>query len=586
MNRLQAALALAHEGFLIGQCFGVAEDGCRCRNPSCKAPGKHGGRGWKDQATTDAEVIRTRMSRGDPNFLVIPAVGSRLVVIDEDRPGALEMLGPVPGTLTVLTSAREGGARGRHLYGRLPAWIAEEDIPSTWAGGEIRVAGNGGVVGPLCRHASGSVYQPVGDLLVAELPDAWVRALIRSGKRQQQGRPDAGAPGTSRAWVEPGGRHPHLTSRAGQLRNTGLVGEGLRDALRFLNSLECSVPLDLDEVDAIASWAAGQAASPPSDPMEADGITWPTPRDVGSSCQPAAMDEWIVEGVLRPRTILVIASPEGTGKSYVRKEMAARLTTGHGSLFGHYPIARPVSVLELDEENGEAEEFRREEQVFAALGVPRSEAREYRSLSFAQLQLSDEGDRGRLRTQLAAFRPEVLILDTGTSMVDDEWGPELKSAMRYLRSLTMLFGCAVVLCVHLTKPVGGRARPSRPHGTLLSDVMGQWTRLADAVALMADLGDGRVRWAMHKRVPRSELVLAQSHGLWTAVHVGAKLPDPTDVRVLRAIAAGGANPKEIALLLGVSSRTVSTAIGRLRTAGLLAPGHPYELTGRGRGVVA
>jgi DNA-binding transcriptional ArsR family regulator len=248
---------------------------------------------------------------------------------------------------------------------------------------------------------------------------------------------------------------------------------------------------------------------------------------------------------------------------------------------GASEIARQVQVLEIDEENGEREEFRREEQVLAALGVRRADVTNYWSVSFPALDLGDGGSQVYLREQLATHRPDVLMLDTGTSMVGEEWGSELKAAMRFLRRLTVEFGCAVVVFVHLVKPPRGRDATTRTHGSALSDVMGQWTRTVDAVAVLADLGGGRASWRMFKKVPKSELVIAQAQGIWKVVHVGAERKVTTDDRVLRAIAEGGENPAAIAASLGVSKRAVSDAIKRLRERGLLGSKHPYEVTPAG-----
>lgn len=580
--RLDKAIALAAEGFHIGQCYGVTRTGgCLCPREDCKAPGKHGGPGWKEHATQNPDSIRTRFATGDPNYMVIPPKGSGLLIVDEDVPGSLDTLGDLPTTMIVQTSEKPGGGHGRHVYGRLPDGIDESSLPYQWAGGEVRVGGNGGVVGPYSRHASGVTYDPLNGFAVERLSEPWVRMLIASGRKRTSEQDAARSPGDPDWTVTEPGRHVWLASRAGMLRRAGLGGDALRDALGSLNWARCSPPLPEAEVDEVAAWA---------DKREGDtgpGVTVrpeprPVPRNVGTSVPSPEVDAWLIEKVLRPGAILVIASLEGLGKSHVRKEIAVRLTTCGGSLFGYYPIPRTCSVLEIDEENGVQEEIRREEQVFAALGVRRVEADgTYWSVSFPALELGDEASQIYLREHVAAHRPDVLMLDTGTSMVGEEWGPELKAAIRFLRRLTVEFGCAVVIFVHLVKPPRGRDATTRMHGSTLSDVMGQWTRTVDAVALLADLGGGRANWRMFKKVPKSELVIAQADGVWKVVHVGAERKVTNDDRVLRAIAEGGENPDSIATSLGVSTRTVSEAIKHLRDRGLIGPKYPYEMTPAG-----
>jgi hypothetical protein len=118
--------------------------------------------------------------------------------------------------------------------------------------------------------------------------------------------------------------------------------------------------------------------------------------------------------------------------------------------------------------------------------------------------------------------------------------------------------------------------------------MGQWTRSADVVAVMADLGAGRARWTVRKRVPPSSLVLAQRGGLWDVVAVAEDHEAAsTDTRVLRAIAAGATAADELRTALGTTDRplpkqTLYDALRRLRADGYLENGTPLTLTGSGR----
>jgi hypothetical protein len=298
--------------------------------------------------------------------------------------------------------------------------------------------------------------------------------------------------------------------------------------------------------------------------------------------EPADVDDWLVDGLLRPHALGILASAEGIGKSYARLELALRLATGTGSLFGHYPIARPARVVLVDEENGPSEEYRRETEVLAALGLDRSALTDYFRVSYAGVNLTKPGRQEWLRGELDLLAPDLAIFDTGGAMVGDEWGEPLKEAVRFLRSLP----CAVLACVHLTKPPRERGHAPQ-HGTALADVMGQWTRSADVVAVMADLGAGRARWTVRKRVPPSSLVLAQRGGLWDVVAVAEDHEAAsTDTRVLRAIAAGAATADELRVALGTADRplpkrSLYNALARLRTDGFVSDGTPLALTDSG-----
>lgn len=352
--------------------------------------------------------------------------------------------------------------------------------------------------------------------------------------------------------------------------------EAIRDAEVWRRGLQGSVEaVGFDSPEAYLE-AVGILPDEPAAtrPDFRSAATIPEPTDVGA---------WQIEGVLRPRSLLIVGAGEGVGKTQLLRELAIRGTTGTGRLFGHYAIPRRLRVMTLDEENGEAEEYRRETMILDALGLERSALADYFRVSFAGMVLTDQGAQEWLASQVDGIRPDLLVLDTGTSMVGDEWGTELKAAIRYARSLIVRYGCSVAILVHLTKPARDRRPGSPAHGSALSDVMGQWTRTADSVALVADLGEGRLRWEMRKKVPPSTLILAKRSGVFDVVSVGEASRGPSsDDRVLRAIAAGGAGPEEIAKVLGLAKRTVSDAIARLRKDGLIGPGHPYALTDDGR----
>jgi hypothetical protein len=301
--RQVAALGLARQGFAISHVYGVRKDGrCSCGDPhdgskdprkDAKSVGKHGGHGWLEQATTDPDAIRTRFLRGAPNYGVVPPVGSGRIIVDEDIPGSLDALGALPPTLTVRTGPKPDGSRGRHVYGKLPSGIAEAAIPYQWAGGEVRVHGNGQAVGPYSRHHSGVIYEPLNGATVAELPEAWVRALIASGRQETAER------NTARSEADPGwfitkGRHPYLLGQAHLMRRDGIVGEVLLDQVAQLDRRRCRPPLGDEpgrgeaELRDIVAWVMGKVGDEPPpititgtpgtyEPGGPELVTWPDP---------------------------------------------------------------------------------------------------------------------------------------------------------------------------------------------------------------------------------------------------------------------------------------------------------------------
>ena len=325
---------------------------------------------------------------------------------------------------------------------------------------------------------------------------------------------------------------------------------------------------------------AGSAA------LGADGELRPPFRSAAELLEPADLGVWNIEDVCRPGTVVVVAGVEGVAKTQILREIGIRAATGTGSLFGHYAIPRALRVMVCDEENGEAEEWRREVMVLEAVGRQRSDLTGYFRVSFAGMVLTDAKAQAWLMAQAAKILPDLIILDTGTSMIADEWGPEMKAAMRFVRSLCVRFGCSVVIAVHMTKPARDRRPNDAAHGTAISHVMGQWTRSADAVALVADLGADRIRFEMRKKVPPSTLILVKRLGIFEVVSVGDARKPSTDDRVLNAIAAGADSIEALVVGLGLSRATVFRALGGLRKDGLVGPGTPLELTADGSDAVS
>src|SRR5690606_24542765 len=98
---------------------------------------------------------------------------SRLLVVDEDRPGAFaefaDSLGEtIPRTLTVTT------AKGRHFYFRQPDGVTLGNATGRLAGRGIDIRGRGGyVIGPGSRHETGVVYTPIDPAAPIRPAPAW-----------------------------------------------------------------------------------------------------------------------------------------------------------------------------------------------------------------------------------------------------------------------------------------------------------------------------------------------------------------------------------------------------------------------------
>lgn len=244
-------------GFAVCEVAHLRPDGaCSCRSgDECPAPGKHPiGRGWLKTAIRRQPAAALRLPayvRLAPktSFGLIPMPGSGLIVIDRDDP-AVGL--PMPETFEVHRASAD--PRRGHYVLRLADGISEDDIPRAFAGGEVRVAGSGHIVGPGCRHKSGDLYEANGAAVgIAD------RDLIDALRDLRPVRHSSS--GVVEAVI--GSRHAWLTNQARKYRGWGWDADRIADQLRDLNDTVCTPPLtdhEFGDVLRAVDWAVKNIA--------------------------------------------------------------------------------------------------------------------------------------------------------------------------------------------------------------------------------------------------------------------------------------------------------------------------------------
>ena len=319
-------------------------------------------------------------------------------------------------------------------------------------------------------------------------------------------------------------------------------------------------------------------------------------RVVVSEAQPNPdfATDYLIQNLIRPRSLVVLASTEGLGKSRIRKELDIRLAAGMGPFLGFFSIAAPARVVEFDAEQGEDLEYELEDKVLATLELDRGALGDRLiRYSFPGFTLSTPEGLAVLDAALERDRPQLATLDTAGMFLDgEEWGKELRNALKELIKRTQRFECSFLLVVHLVKPSReGRGKPQDGQRRALTDVMGQWGRQATTVMLMSGAaGEDRVHLDVYKRVPNVRLMLAQKDELWEVVASGdggtleARLNlglDRTDMKILTAIA----DKIPVVAASGVGESAFFERLKVLRKDGFVAPGTPYELLSKGQDLV-
>ncbi|MEU9657563.1 bifunctional DNA primase/polymerase [Streptomyces chartreusis] len=178
---LDGALWLVRHGFPVFPCDHPQLKRCAGLHKTCDGSrGKHPAvaftRGW----TLDERKVHETFARGLRNPAVAVGAcsgpnGTRLLVVDSDRPGAIEDVASArgeqwPATMRVRT------AKGHHDYLWYPDALKLGNGLGQLQGqfdGDVR-AGNAYVVGPGAVHASGVLYELEADDRPPVLAPAWL----------------------------------------------------------------------------------------------------------------------------------------------------------------------------------------------------------------------------------------------------------------------------------------------------------------------------------------------------------------------------------------------------------------------------
>lgn len=306
-------------------------------------------------------------------------------------------------------------------------------------------------------------------------------------------------------------------------------------------------------------------------------ITWP----ISEVSPPADEDPFLVSGFIRPGTTIMLTGPPGSSKSWASRQLGITCAAGLPAFLPRYAIPQPLKVLVIDEDNGADEEWRREEAILAQLGLQRSALGDYRRMSLEGLMLDQESWQRWLRGHVRVHATDLLILDPisemhgGKELRED---PGFRSMLAFLKRLKVDFPHLATVLVHHTRKTDTKQRGAPKS---LDEVRGQWGQTPDVVAIMWPLGEQRIHWELHKRVPHSKLVLeALPTGPLRTVEDLSTTRDrrmETDDRVLAALEAGAESADEIVKGSGLSRPGVYKALRRLAEAGRVTRRAPYRL---------
>lgn len=200
-----------------------------------------------------------------------------------------------------------------------------------------------------------------------------------------------------------------------------------------------------------------------------DGLAWahdPQPDRV-----------WKVDGLLEEESRLVIAAPEGFGKSLLALTMGVQAAMGL-KVLGRWQPALPQLTYYYDCEMPAASIRRRVRQLAISAKL------EAGAIAIAHepdgMDLTSKQEQRRITEELEELPPDILIVDPLYKLFAGDIREErhVKPALLFLDRLRGRFGCAIVLLTHMRKRMSGETERGRDLSDLLgSSVLARWAEM-------------------------------------------------------------------------------------------------------------
>lgn len=178
-------------------------------------------------------------------------------------------------------------------------------------------------------------------------------------------------------------------------------------------------------------------------------------------------DFLVGNGLLSKNSILVLGGPPKSYKSFTLASIIYHLTTGTSLFNAHitsskvttmtFPVARPLRVLLLEQEIGEADLRQRYQEIYKHIPPAEqelfSENLAIKSLDH-KMQL-DTGDGLRyIKELIQSFKPDIVAFDPLIEFhtSNENNTQEMARILRNLDAIRESFNVAIIVCHHTAKP--------------------------------------------------------------------------------------------------------------------------------------
>jgi len=560
-------------------CWWPLPDGrCACPDSNCTKPAKHpcldSWKPYQSEPPHPDEIDVWWETWPQANVALVMGRGMFAVDLDGGVE-ALRLLREAGFELPPCPLSRT--SKGLHAYLATSVPVGDKvALLKNGSGAQVDIRGPGIVIAPPSLHVSGHRYtweRPL-TLPLPEAPPALIDLI-------QRGRPQSGPGGGNGSWfveamcgpVVETTRNATATRLSGLLLGKGLSPEYVLATLTPWALTVCTPPMDLAELRAtVQSIARKEAAERPTGPfvepisaLLAEGDEAP---------------DWCVDGILAIRDGGFVAAEPKIGKSWLLDLLAVALATAQEFLGFKVPGRR--RVLLMCEEDSRPRLRRRLQLLIAGLGGAAPTDEWLRFTARSGFKLDVEGWVERLRAELSAFRPEVVLLDVLRRVhdLDENSNRDMGRLTNILNDLRREFGCGFLIAHHNRKPQGNVKRARAGQEMSGAGVLHAWSEAA--LYLTKGSGGGRIIVTPeHKDAPDVEpfvVRLVSEAGGIRILNDGPATVDKgaqTRAKILEALAGGpGQTVKDLSGALEMHLNTVRSHLKALAADGAVLPKTP------------
>ena len=159
--------------------------------------------------------------------------------------------------------------------------------------------------------------------------------------------------------------------------------------------------------------------------------------------------EWVVPGLVPAGLTTLIASPAGSGKSWLLEHMAVQVARGE-DVARHFAVGAPGPVLLVDQDTPQDVLAQRLDALAPGMDIP----------VFVESQLGIALDTregvARLQALVARYQPVLVVLETLDTLTSpdfrENYAENVNALFASLKAMQSAYACAMAITHHLRKP--------------------------------------------------------------------------------------------------------------------------------------